>query len=125
MSCIPDILCVAEGALRASATASPPYNMHTALVLHGVIVVVVGSSVVFVRAKQVRREMDERMAQQLDSDRHMEGVPMDTLGTNFSGQSIQSIDKEENGWIQDGNTSIPLPDKRDDTRAEVVGIVAR
>lgn len=99
--------------------------MHTALVLHGVIVVVVGSSVVFVRAKQVRREMDERMAQQLDSDRHMEGVPMDTLGTNFSGQSIQSIDKEENGWIQDGNTSIPLPDKRDDTRAEVVGIVAR
>ncbi|KAG1802840.1 MFS general substrate transporter [Suillus plorans] len=119
------IFILAEGALRASATASPPYNMHTALVLHGVIVMVVGSSVVFVRAKQARREMDERMAQQLDSNRHAEGVPMDTLGTSFSGQSIQSIDKEENGWIQHGDKSIPLPDKRDDARAEVIGTVVR
>ncbi|KAG0707352.1 major facilitator superfamily domain-containing protein, partial [Suillus ampliporus] len=55
------IFILAEGALRASSTASPPYNMHAAFVLHGVVVMVVGASVIFLRAKQVRREMDERM----------------------------------------------------------------
>jgi len=36
--------------------------MHAALELHGILVMVVGVSIFFIRAKQVRREMDERMA---------------------------------------------------------------
>ncbi|KAG2150568.1 major facilitator superfamily domain-containing protein [Suillus clintonianus] len=50
------VFILAEGALRASSTASPPYNMHAAFVLHGVLVMVVGSTVAFVRAKQINRE---------------------------------------------------------------------
>lgn len=118
------VFIVAEGALRGSATASPPYSMHSAFVLHGVLVMVTGASVVFIRAKQARREMDERMAQHLHSTRLVEAVPMDTLGTACSGQSIRSIEKES-GPIQDRGDSIPLPDKRDDTRVEVVETVAR
>ncbi|KAG1775430.1 MFS general substrate transporter [Suillus placidus] len=118
------VFIIAEGALRASATASPPYNMHAAFVLHGVIVMVTGASVVFIRAKQARREMDERMAQHLHSTRLVEAVPMDTLGTAYSGQSIRSIEKGS-GSIEDKSDSIPLPDKRDDTRVEVIETVAR
>ncbi|KAG2078963.1 MFS general substrate transporter [Suillus decipiens] len=103
------IFIVAEGALRASATASPPYNMRAAFVLHGVSVMVIGASVVFVRAKQARREMDERM-EHLHSNRCVEAVPMDSLDTAYS---TKSIEKEENGSIRDRDDSIQLPDKRD------------
>ncbi|KAG1858154.1 MFS general substrate transporter [Suillus subluteus] len=106
------IFILAEGALRASATASPPYNMHAAFILHGVIVAAAACLVVFVRAKQARREMDERMAQHVDPNRNVEAMPMDTLATASSGQSIRSIEKEEKGSIQDKDDSIPLPDKR-------------
>jgi len=72
---------IAENALRASATASPPYNMRTALIFHGVIVMAFGASVFFVRAKQVRREMDERMAQLSHTTPSMdvEAAPMEKM----------------------------------------------
>lgn len=35
--------------------------MHSALILHGCIIIVVGSLVFFVRGKQARREADEEM----------------------------------------------------------------
>ncbi|KAG2078964.1 MFS general substrate transporter [Suillus decipiens] len=111
---------LAEGTLRASATASPPYNMHWAFVLHGVLVVVVGASVMFIRAKQARREMDERMAQHLQSNRCVEAIPMDTLATHHSGQSTVSIEKEERGSIQDRNIPAILPDEKDDIRVEMI-----
>lgn len=106
------IFIVAEGALRASATASPPYNMRAAFVLHGVLVMVIGASVLFVRAKQARREMDERM-EHLHSNRCVEAMPMDSFDTAYSSQSTKSIEKEESGSIQDRDDSIQLPDKRD------------
>jgi MFS family permease len=58
------ILIVGEGALRASSTANPPYNMNNALILHGVVVMVFGVLVFFVRARQARRELDESMARE-------------------------------------------------------------
>jgi FLVCR family MFS transporter 7 len=93
--------------------------MHAAFVLHGVLVMVVGASVVFIRAKQARREMDERMAQHLHSTRRVEAMPMYPLDTAYSGQSIRSIDKES-GSIQDRDDFIPLPDKRVDVIETVV-----
>lgn len=51
-----------EGALRASATANPPYNMNNALIFHGTTILVFGVLVFFVRARQARRELDETMA---------------------------------------------------------------
>lgn len=51
-----------EGALRASSTANPPYNMRNALVFHGAMVMVFGTLVFFLRARQARRELDETMA---------------------------------------------------------------
>jgi hypothetical protein len=51
-----------EGALRASSTANPPYNMNNALIFHGTMIMVLGVSVFFVRARQARRELDETMA---------------------------------------------------------------
>ncbi|KAG2368049.1 MFS general substrate transporter [Suillus spraguei] len=109
-----------EGALRASATASPPYNMHRAFVLHGVVVVVVGASVMFLHAKQARREMDERMAQHLQSNRCMEMMEMDTLATAHLGQFTRSIEKEESGSIRGRNIPAILPDQKDDIRVEVI-----
>lgn len=55
------IFILAEGALRAPSTADPPYNMHDALIFHGCVVMVCGSCIFFLRAKQARREMDEVM----------------------------------------------------------------
>ncbi|KAL4073954.1 major facilitator superfamily domain-containing protein [Scleroderma yunnanense] len=55
------VMVLAEGALRAPSTSNPPYNMHSALVLHGCIILVFDSLVFFLRAKQVRREIDEVM----------------------------------------------------------------
>ncbi|KAF9241533.1 major facilitator superfamily domain-containing protein [Melanogaster broomeanus] len=57
-------LILAEGALRAPATASPPYNMRNALILHGSVVVAFGTLVFFIRARQARRELDEVMARE-------------------------------------------------------------
>ncbi|KAG1732247.1 major facilitator superfamily domain-containing protein [Suillus paluster] len=118
------IFILAEGALRASSTASPPYNMHAAFVLHGVFVVVVGATMIFVRAKQVRREMDERMAQHLHSTQfELEAMPMDKLGTTDLGQSHMSIEKgeEESGSILEMEHSIPLPEKSAGISLEVIG----
>ncbi|KAG1732244.1 MFS general substrate transporter [Suillus paluster] len=117
------IFILAEGALRASWTASPPYNMHAAFILHGVFVMVLGSSVFFVRAKQARREMDERMAQNLHSSHvEIEAVPMDKQGATDSGQSRRSIEKGagKDGSIPERENSIPLPEKSADVRMEVI-----
>ncbi|KAJ8582274.1 hypothetical protein M405DRAFT_573418, partial [Rhizopogon salebrosus TDB-379] len=84
------VFILAEGALRASATASPPYNMHAALVLNGVFVAVFSVSIFFVRAKQARREMDERMAQGACSSTSNEStgtVVMDELVGEKSGET--------------------------------------
>lgn len=48
-------------ALRASDSASPPLNMHRSLIFLGVFIGVVVSSVLILRGRQVRREMDVSM----------------------------------------------------------------
>ncbi|KAI6037951.1 major facilitator superfamily domain-containing protein [Pisolithus marmoratus] len=60
------VLILVEGALRAPSTADPPYNMHNALILHGCVVMVLSSSVFFLRGKQARREVDEVMMKDRD-----------------------------------------------------------
>ncbi|EIW81787.1 MFS general substrate transporter [Coniophora puteana RWD-64-598 SS2] len=57
------VLNLAEGALRAGADASPPYNMRNGIILHGVVICVFGATVFALQAKQVRRQMDEAMQQ--------------------------------------------------------------
>ncbi|KAG0703286.1 MFS general substrate transporter [Suillus ampliporus] len=85
------VFVLVEGALRASATASPPYNMHAALVMNGVIVMCSATSVIFVGGKQVRREMDERMEQQLQSSHFdLDALPMDQLDA-----TTRSVEKVE------------------------------
>lgn len=54
-----------EGALRAPRTASPPLNMHSALIFNGVFIMVVCLSIFFLRGTQVRRENDVRMGQEI------------------------------------------------------------
>jgi hypothetical protein len=53
-----------EGALRAPSTASPPLNMHKALIFNGVFIMLMCTSVFFIRGTQVRRENDVRMGQE-------------------------------------------------------------
>ncbi|KLO14386.1 MFS general substrate transporter [Schizopora paradoxa] len=60
-------------ALRASDSASPPFNMHRSLIFQGVFIGVVVSSVLILRGRQARRETDVMMlerskpSQNLDS----------------------------------------------------------
>ncbi|KAI9569600.1 MFS general substrate transporter [Boletus coccyginus] len=76
------ILILGEGALRASSTANPPYNMNNALILHGTIVMVFAVLVFFLRARQARRELDESMTAEnaipmvsdLSTDGKLEGI---------------------------------------------------
>lgn len=70
--------------------------MRAALVLHSVFLMVFSSLIFFVRAKQVRREMDERMA---SAHVHVEVVPMEKMGSNTSGESTGSIEKEEKNQL--------------------------
>jgi len=58
------IFVLVEGALRAPATASPPLNMHKALIFHGVFIVLSCISIFFIRGTQVRRQNDVRMGQE-------------------------------------------------------------
>jgi len=53
-----------EGALRASPTASPPLNMHKALIFNGVFIMLMCTPAFFIRGTQVRRENDVRMGQE-------------------------------------------------------------
>jgi len=53
-----------EGALRAPATASPPLNMHKALMFNGVFIMLTCISIFSIRGTQVRRENDVRMGQE-------------------------------------------------------------
>lgn len=55
------MLILVEGELRAPSTANPPYHMHGALILQGCVAMVFGALVFVLRARQVRREMDETM----------------------------------------------------------------
>jgi hypothetical protein len=64
--------------------------MRAALVLNGVFVAVFSVSIFFVRAKQARREMDERMAQgacSSTSNESTESVKMDELVGENSGET--------------------------------------
>ncbi|KAI6160984.1 major facilitator superfamily domain-containing protein [Pisolithus thermaeus] len=85
------VLILVEGALRAPSTASPPYNMHNALILNGCVVVVFSSCIVFLRAKQARREADEVMIKDM------------VLGTFPDAVSAGGIG-------QPSNTGVPLLD---------------
>jgi len=58
------IFVLVEGALRASATAYPPLNMHKALIFNGVFIFLMCISIFFIRGVQVRRKNDVRMANQ-------------------------------------------------------------
>lgn len=55
------VFVLVEGALRADADASPPYNMQNALIFQAVIVCVVVVLVFFLEGRQMRREQDEAM----------------------------------------------------------------
>lgn len=58
--------------------------MHAALILHGCIVMVFGALVFALRAKQVRRELDETMIRKASVERHLsiaETVVVPTKGT--------------------------------------------
>ncbi|KAI6157770.1 major facilitator superfamily domain-containing protein [Pisolithus tinctorius] len=61
------VLILVEGALRAPSTADPPYNMRDALIFHDCVVMVCGSFIFFLHAKQARREMDEVMSKDMVS----------------------------------------------------------
>ena len=50
-------------ALRASENASPPLNMHRALIFSGATVFTLSMSVFLLRGQQRRREMDVRQAE--------------------------------------------------------------
>ncbi|TDL20024.1 MFS general substrate transporter [Rickenella mellea] len=52
------IFVLVEAALRAGVDARPPQNMHRALIFQGAFVVVACSTVLLLRGKQRRREMD-------------------------------------------------------------------
>jgi len=55
------IFVLVQGALRAPSTASPPLNMHKALIFNGAFIMASTSFVFFIRGRQARREMDVRM----------------------------------------------------------------
>ncbi|GBE87090.1 predicted protein [Sparassis crispa] len=54
------VFVLVEGALRAGASAHPPYNMENALIFQGTVVCVVVSFLFFLQGHQARREKDER-----------------------------------------------------------------
>src|SRR5882762_9556882 len=58
------IFVLVQGALRAPSTASPPLNMHKALIFNGAFIMLMCTSVFFIRGTQVRRENDVRMGQE-------------------------------------------------------------
>jgi FLVCR family MFS transporter 7 len=73
--------------------------MRSALVLHGVFVAVFSVLILFVRAKQARREMDERMAHNpyLIPGAHVDvdAVPMEKMGSSTSDESTGSVETGE------------------------------
>ncbi|KAL4073952.1 major facilitator superfamily domain-containing protein [Scleroderma citrinum] len=92
----------AEGALRAPSTANPPYNMHDALILHGCVVMVFGALVFFLRAKQIRREMDEAM---MKNNAFLGNTTTGTAGTAEGGSAEhrhEELATDKDGWSTDG-----------------------
>jgi MFS transporter, FLVCR family, MFS-domain-containing protein 7 len=59
----------AQGALRAGPNASPPLNMHKAIIFNGVFIAVPCMLVFFLRGKQARKEMDESKIREQVSER--------------------------------------------------------
>lgn len=55
------IFVLVEGALRAPPTASPPLNMHKALIFSGAFIMATCFAIFFIHGKQARREMDIKM----------------------------------------------------------------
>jgi hypothetical protein len=84
--------------------------MRAALVLHGVFVAVFSVSIFFVRAKQARREMDERMAHNpyLIPGTHVDvdAVPMEKMGSSTSNESTGSVEIGELVGEKSGGTGI-------------------
>nr|GAT57653.1 MFS general substrate transporter [Mycena chlorophos] len=54
------IFILVEGALRASPSADPPLNMRKALIFNGAFIMIVASSVFFLRGKQMRKDLDRQ-----------------------------------------------------------------
>jgi MFS transporter, FLVCR family, MFS-domain-containing protein 7 len=48
-----------EGVLRAPPSADPPLNMKKGLIFNGVFVLATSCTVVLIRGKQARKELDE------------------------------------------------------------------
>jgi len=63
-----------EGALRASESASPPKNMRRALIFQGSFLCAIVSSVVLIKGKQRRRELDEMRAKEALGLSHSDGA---------------------------------------------------
>lgn len=103
------VLILVEGALRAPSTADPPYNMHDALIFHGCVVMVCGSCIFFLRAKQARREMDEVMIEDIASSSGADGAgsrpvrqfgktnipPLEMVRTTISAKSTHNRDNSQ------------------------------
>ncbi|KAF7298232.1 MFS general substrate transporter [Mycena chlorophos] len=54
------IFILVEGALRATPSANPPLNMRKALIFNGAFIMIVASSVFFLRGKQMRKVLDRQ-----------------------------------------------------------------
>lgn len=50
---------IVQGALRADENATPPLNMHRALIFNGSFIIVACSLVFFIQGNQVRKRSDE------------------------------------------------------------------
>ena len=58
----------AESALRAGHDARPPLNMHRALIFEGAFALAVSATVLGLRGKQTRRELDEQRMQEMKAE---------------------------------------------------------
>ncbi|KAF7364730.1 MFS general substrate transporter [Mycena venus] len=53
------VFILVEGALRAGPDASPPLNMHRALIFNGAVIMGICIAIFFLRGKQVRKQLDQ------------------------------------------------------------------
>ncbi|KAF8629274.1 hypothetical protein AX17_005852 [Amanita inopinata Kibby_2008] len=59
------VFVLVEGALRRGPDASPPLNMHRALIFNGVVVAATALIVLFLKGKQERKVLDEQKLKQV------------------------------------------------------------
>ncbi|KZO95536.1 MFS general substrate transporter [Calocera viscosa TUFC12733] len=66
------IYILVEGALRASADANPPLNMHRAIIFQAIVVLVLCAAVFGLEGRQARREMDKEKAEEAGGEHPVE-----------------------------------------------------